>query len=193
MAATYLGRTCSYAGCERPHKAMGLCVGHFQQWRRRGVVGTLQLRGQYGRTCSVEGCEKPHCSRGYCAKHYGRFKAGLDPAAPTRFDHPPTCAVEGCNAPYEARGYCIYHHARWLLWGNAEEPSHRHRSDDPPTPHADYTPEAVASIMQRPNAYRPPTLRPDNAWRFRFGSYRPSIFCDGIPLPESAHERTAAD
>lgn len=63
-------RLCSIDGCDRKHKAKGLCKTCY----RKLLLANPSLSA---RVCSVEGCGKPHDSRGMCVDHYSKWLASL--------------------------------------------------------------------------------------------------------------------
>lgn len=82
--------TCSHPDCSRPHKAKGLCSGHYEKARRdqeqaskrlaeerkAKTIGTPVARAAREQGCQVLGCTKPRSGRGRCSKHYYRAKVG---------------------------------------------------------------------------------------------------------------------
>ena len=66
--------SCSYPGCDRPHRARGYCSVHYYQFRRTGTVfdivpaGTPQHIG-----CKITDCPRPHFARGWCQTHHRRL------------------------------------------------------------------------------------------------------------------------
>jgi hypothetical protein len=67
---------CTVDGCDRPHKARGLCRAHFQRQLAHGDPGPAEIGRYGGGTCSVEGCERPAHSLGMCKKDYDRQRRG---------------------------------------------------------------------------------------------------------------------
>ena len=70
-------RSCTVAGCGRPHHARGLCLAHYQRRRRHGntyaaIEVGAQVEGERAvqRQCSEAGCSAPHVARGLCMTHY---------------------------------------------------------------------------------------------------------------------------
>lgn len=65
-------RTCSVAGCNRPHHARGFCQQHYDDFRKRKHrPGGSQAGGR--KMCSVPGCNRFHHARGYCKMHYAKM------------------------------------------------------------------------------------------------------------------------
>jgi len=71
-------KTCTVAGCDRPHVAFGRCMIHYIRHRRTGDVQAdipvAPRQRNKGKTCSVEGCERSADSRGWCTLHYTRWR-----------------------------------------------------------------------------------------------------------------------
>jgi hypothetical protein len=63
---------CTVDGCDRPHKAHGLCRAHFQRQLVHGGPGRAEIGRYGGGTCSVDGCERLAHSRGMCKRCYDR-------------------------------------------------------------------------------------------------------------------------
>lgn len=68
-------KLCTVDGCDRPHKANGLCGLHYDRMRRTGSLEkTSNRKPKEKRYCSVEGCDRNHFAKNYCAMHYERVK-----------------------------------------------------------------------------------------------------------------------
>ena len=69
-------RTCTWEGCDKPHKSSGLCGMHAQR-KKNGTdmdapAGFKNVN--QGRKCSVSWCEtEAHC-KGLCKLHYEHTK-----------------------------------------------------------------------------------------------------------------------
>ena len=72
--------------CDRPSVGRGLCMGHYQRWRRTGEESDAPLRERSSRNveCSIDGCTEMVGlgARGLCALHYARSRTGYDMHAP---------------------------------------------------------------------------------------------------------------
>lgn len=70
VATKDLGRpaTCTYPGCERPHKARGLCKSHNAQAKAGDELRPVKELPPSG-PCEVAGCGRPRIANGMCAKH----------------------------------------------------------------------------------------------------------------------------
>ena len=71
------GGGCSTPGCERPHKAKGLCAACYKRkLRADGRVGTQRGNGHWGKwrgvECATEGCNEPVKCAGLCHSCYGK-------------------------------------------------------------------------------------------------------------------------
>lgn len=65
-------RTCEIPGCDRKHKANGLCVAHIARRDRHGSTLADVPIGRRKRGCDVAGCGRPHYGLGNCRAHYDR-------------------------------------------------------------------------------------------------------------------------
>lgn len=111
-------RRCIIEGCEREHKARGLCHNHYWRLLHTGEVGSAEVRRfNPGATCEIEDCDKPAWARGWCGTHYRRWQRWGSPFA----DNTPQrqlCSVEGCERPRNGQGYCSMHYKRWKKSGD---------------------------------------------------------------------------
>lgn len=60
-------KVCTVEGCDRPHKALGMCSRHYREdlARRKGP-------------CTVDGCDHLQQARGWCQGHYERWRQYRD-------------------------------------------------------------------------------------------------------------------
>ena len=67
-------RKCTIKNCDRPHKARGLCVPHYQRLRAgRSLEPEIRLkRKRHGPICTEEGCYRPYKKGGLCKTCYAR-------------------------------------------------------------------------------------------------------------------------
>lgn len=81
-------RTCRVDGCARTDlkvKAVGLCVLHYQRWKRHGDPLIVSARGNHRKRvaqvkeCRIDGCSNPVYGRGWCNKHWARWYRNGDP------------------------------------------------------------------------------------------------------------------
>ena len=110
-------RTCSVEGCERKHRAKGLCEAHYTRYKRgRSMDAPVKCHEhRHADLCQVRGCNRPYRSKGYCHLHYSRAKRGAPLRAsvqPRTFHHSYICSVPGCDRPYKAKGLCNVHYMR---------------------------------------------------------------------------------
>lgn len=113
-------------GCDRTHKAYGLCNRHWQRLKGTGLLGPLEdLHHDNSGTCAhPDGCTEKSLNRNLCKLHYDRWvrdEGHLGPLdrikvhrhATRRCVHP-----EGCNGQPVGRGLCAMHHARLVRLGD---------------------------------------------------------------------------
>ena len=75
---------CIVEGCTNRVHGLGLCMAHYEQFRRQGRILPRPLRtyARYnGAACRVEGCTRTATDLGYCGAHYSRVRAHGDPRA----------------------------------------------------------------------------------------------------------------
>jgi len=108
-------RTCSVDGCDRIHRAQGLCVGHYHRWRKTGDAGPPFVQRERHTVCVISGCSKNDTlRRGMCDNHYRIWRRGTHLSG--------GCSVDGCGSPAISRGYCKSHYTKWSQYG---DPLHR--------------------------------------------------------------------
>lgn len=75
-------KSCSVAGCQRPHYANGICLAHYQRMYRHGEVMAdrpiIEKRRRCWRVpkdarCRSPVCDRPVRARGLCEAHYKRL------------------------------------------------------------------------------------------------------------------------
>lgn len=106
-------RRCSFAACDKVHKAKGYCEKHYKQWKKGKLERPVAL-GK-GNTKGRDG-----------VRHHARGEGSR--AATTRLRRPgrkveqggfvsadACCRVAGCNNPVKTYGYCPMHYSRLLL------------------------------------------------------------------------------
>ena len=67
---------CTFAGCNRPHKARGYCATHYLQSLRgkdKTAKPIQERRYDHAPVCTVEGCDGAERSKGLCGMHYVRW------------------------------------------------------------------------------------------------------------------------
>lgn len=109
-----LHETCTVNGCDRPHKARGLCQTHYMQFKRGApITETIKSRVRdKPLECVEDGCSNPVKANGLCKMHYQRklrhgFTKYTDRKRP-----PKPCSVEGCGDILYAKGLCHSHYLR---------------------------------------------------------------------------------
>lgn len=120
------GRTvrisCSVEGCDRAHKARGLCNLHYRRLLRVGdPLATRRASSYEGVVCRVPDCDAVPRARHLCSSHYIRWRIYGDPqgGGPARLRvHPETCTVVGCERSYVTLGFCSLHYKRWRASGD---------------------------------------------------------------------------
>ena len=69
-------RPCSVTGCDKPHRAKGLCVVHYNYtWRKTNKDAP---RREPVRRCDFPDCGRPHYCKGYCTAHYQQHRRGYE-------------------------------------------------------------------------------------------------------------------
>ena len=95
-------------GCDRPHRAGGLCTSHYAQQQRGQQLRPLDVAPSWP-TCEFPGCERPRLSKGWCGGHYSQHREGR-PMAPLRpVDPQRGCAIAWCDGRHYGRGLCKRH------------------------------------------------------------------------------------
>lgn len=76
MTATATG--CSVQGCDRTHKAKGMCAMHYRRTGDAGGPDPLRVRD---RECLEPWCPTPAVARSLCQRHYDqrRHRGDLPP------------------------------------------------------------------------------------------------------------------
>lgn len=103
---------CEFDGCNRRHKAKGLCINHYQQLRDHGALSHLPATPTQQRVCAFDGCGQPHMAKGLCNGHYLQRSGGkeLAPLRSVKTKRTRTCTVEGCDRKHMAKGLCHRHY-----------------------------------------------------------------------------------
>lgn len=71
-------RGCEVDGCERPHKARGLCQSHYSMARTSGKIDTEKQHENKGKECLWGECKETAHAKGMCNAHYHRHLRGQD-------------------------------------------------------------------------------------------------------------------
>ena len=90
-------RTCTLAGCNRKHKARGLCETHYRQEIRRNRP-----------SCRIDDCDKPQFQRTtqLCETHYRQWLRTGSPHTAMQTG----CSVPGCKRKHHAGDLCRHHY-----------------------------------------------------------------------------------
>lgn len=68
---------CTIPGCSRVHRAHGLCITHYAQWKSNGEVRPdtpEQPRRNSGVICCQPGCPRPFYAKNLCKEHYRKMR-----------------------------------------------------------------------------------------------------------------------
>lgn len=113
VATKNLGRptTCTFDGCDRPHKARGYCKAHNDLLGKGQNLREIKTRRS---VCCIQGCGKKHKANGYCFSHNSnlvqRWKSyGItaDNGRTVWIEQGRACAI--CRAPAEIEALSIDH------------------------------------------------------------------------------------
>ena len=109
---------CAFEGCDRPHKAKGLCETHYAQHKSGKPLKPVgSTRINTGKTCYGPLCDRPAEVKGLCRVHARQVRNGRDltPIESRRKAAPGSpCEFTGCDNPREARGLCSGHYAQLI-------------------------------------------------------------------------------
>jgi hypothetical protein len=95
-------RTCTAEGCDKPHRARGLCSTCYSRDRASNAP-----------TCTVEGCDRGTKALGLCGVHYDREWRRREGQPRTwQPPRPTVCSAEGCDRPTRSGGLCTLHYGR---------------------------------------------------------------------------------
>jgi HNH endonuclease len=106
-------RGCSFPGCNRAHRAKGLCRSHYSQQASTGTLRPLGPKNKEEARCTFDGCGKAAVNKGLCQAHANQRRKGqqLRPLRPFYGTKGP-CRFDGCSKPRAAGGYCAGHAAQ---------------------------------------------------------------------------------
>jgi hypothetical protein len=107
-------RRCSFPGCNRAHRARGLCRSHYGQQSRGEALRPLGPRNPEEVGCDFEGCGNAAVNKGLCQAHANQRKKG-QPLRPLRpfYGRKGPCRFDGCSKPRVAGGFCAGHAAQY--------------------------------------------------------------------------------
>jgi hypothetical protein len=102
------------SGCNRAHRARGLCRSHYGQQSRGEALRPLGPRNPEEVGCDFEGCGNAAVNKGLCQAHANQRKKGqpLRPLRPFYGTQGP-CRFDGCSKPRVAGGFCAGHAAQY--------------------------------------------------------------------------------
>jgi integrase len=145
------GPACAVAGCDRPRRKRGLCLGHRQRWRASGRPDLAEFiataaAGWHGHrplaACVIAGCNYGLQACGMCRRHSrqwdyaGRPDLAAWQASPAPLP-PPACPPPACRIGYctlWAQGtsaFCASHDDRWKASGRPEVEAFIASCEDP--------------------------------------------------------------
>ena len=108
---------CQIDGCDRPHKARGLCQTHYAQ-RLRGVdFSPIRSRvREKPPKCVEDGCAEPVKSKGLCKTHYQRLLRHGHTQYRDRKKPSKQCMIDGCDNVLYAKSLCHQHYIKQRKW-----------------------------------------------------------------------------
>lgn len=120
-------RKCEVSGCDRAHKAQGLCSGHYQRKRKgQPLDGPI---ASSRKPCVVAGCSGEVAAKGMCKAHYARSTRGQEVEAPLwRHGSERQCEFIGCDDAHFSSGFCKLHYERNRLGYKMDAPKEIHDS-----------------------------------------------------------------
>jgi hypothetical protein len=91
-------RGCSFPGCNRAHRAKGLCRSHYSQQASTGTLRPLGPKNKEEARCTFDGCGKAAVNKGLCQAHANQRRKGqqLRPLRPFYGTKGP-CRFDGCS------------------------------------------------------------------------------------------------
>ena len=104
-------RYCTFPDCNRPHRALGLCVTHYAQHSRGAPLTPI---AEPRRTCAE--CGAPHHAKGLCRSCYQRA------TYEARSTGQRGCSEPDCPNPHYAKGLCSKHYQRQARTGTPRHP-----------------------------------------------------------------------
>jgi integrase len=145
------GPACAVAGCDRPRRKRGLCLGHRQRWLASAKPGLAEFTATatadwHGHrtlaACVIAGCNYGLQARGMCRRHArqwdyaGRPDLAAWQASPAPLP-PPACPPPACRIGYcslWAQGtsaFCASHDDRWKAGGRPDAEAFAASCEDP--------------------------------------------------------------
>jgi len=145
------GPACAVAGCGRPGRKRGLCLGHRQRWLASGepdlaefiATATADWHGHRPlAACAIAGCNYGLQARGMCRRHTRQWDyAGRPDLAwwqaspaplPAQPPPPPACRIGYCGLWAQGTSaFCASHDDRWKARGRPDPESFIASYEDP--------------------------------------------------------------
>ena len=91
---------CKEKGCNRPHRAKGFCVSHYNKWKSATEA----------KICKIENCKKFVYAKRLCSKHYQQAQKKVAPPKKTFT----VCKIESCKLRSRYQGMCKKHADQFL-------------------------------------------------------------------------------
>ena len=91
---------CKEKGCNKPHRAKGFCVNHYNKWKSATEA----------KICKVENCKKFVYAKRLCSKHYQQTQKKIAPSKKTFT----ICKIESCKLRSRYQGMCKKHADQFL-------------------------------------------------------------------------------
>jgi integrase len=134
------GPPCAVSGCDRPHRRRGLCISHWQRWRRSGGISLAEFAAAAGPgwrghlpigPCVIAGCGYGPLGHGMCQRHVRQWRSAgcadlpgwqasgvpLPPPA----EPPRDCRIGYCGLWAQGTSaFCLAHHNRWAGNGHPD-------------------------------------------------------------------------
>lgn len=102
---------CQIDGCNRPHKARGLCELHYRRDLRRGTTELIEPKK---RACQVESCDESARSNGYCPVHFRAWARHGDPLVKVYgVKQSRKCLLNDCTRTQFQRELCKTHYPNY--------------------------------------------------------------------------------
>lgn len=108
---------CSVEGCEREHKAFGVCDKHYAKLKTHGdpLGGEPERNYNHGDICEVQGCEQTYQKMGMCGMHYQRMQNYGNPGPAERFRSKPGEGLSADGYIIVTRNGRIMREHRWVM------------------------------------------------------------------------------
>jgi len=108
---------CQIDGCDRPHKARGLCQTHYAQRSRGRDFSAIKPRVRdIPSECVEDECRAPVKAHGLCGMHYQRLLRHGHTKYRDRKKPAKQCGIDGCDNHLYAKDLCHSHYAKQRKW-----------------------------------------------------------------------------